>query len=67
MTATKKDFTEYLNDLGDDLGPNNLDDRWNENAKYGDWLKRNDPIAFNVAYSDWVSSRVHLRIGKEVQ
>lgn len=50
---TKDQAEEYLNDLGI---PEN-DKRSNggripDNADYGTWLRRNDPIAFEVFLSD---------------
>lgn len=50
---SKKEYEEYLNELGipeDDKKSNG--GRIPDNAKYGSWLRRNDPIAFNVGYSD---------------
>lgn len=52
-TMSKREYTEYLNDLGDDYGgAAMIDERCPEGAKYGNWLRRNDPIAFNVGYGD---------------
>ena len=53
---TVKKFKEYLNEIGapaDDLKSNG--GRIPDGAKYGEWLYRNDPIAFRVAYSDYCS------------
>lgn len=52
---TKRNYTEWLNEL-----PVPFEDcesgggRIPDNAKYGDWLRRNDPIAFNVGYQEAV-------------
>ena len=53
-SKSKSAFVEYLNEIGipdDDLKSNG--GRISDRAKYGDWLRKNDPIAFNVGYSDW--------------
>ena len=50
---TKREFAEELNELGapeDDREENG--GRVPEGAKYGAWLRRNDPIAFEVAYNE---------------
>ena len=50
---TRKDYEEYLNALGtpfDDLKSNG--GRIPDTARYGSWLRRNDPVAFNVGYED---------------
>jgi hypothetical protein len=54
MRKTKKDFQEYLNELEspeDDKRSNG--GRIPDNAKYGDWLRRNDPIAFECGFYEW--------------
>ncbi len=51
---SKKQFIEYLNEIGapeDDLRSNG--GRIPDGAKYGNWLKKNDPIAFNVGYQEF--------------
>lgn len=50
---TKKSYEELLNELGIPE-----DDKWSNGGrirgnKYGSWLRRNDPIAFEVGYSDY--------------
>lgn len=50
---TKDQFEESLNELeipNDDLKSNG--GRIPDHLEYGTWLRRNDPIAFNVAYND---------------
>lgn len=50
---TRKQYEEYLNELGipeDDKQSN--DGRIPDNVRYGSWLRRNDPVAFNVGYED---------------
>jgi hypothetical protein len=52
---TRKAYEEYLNELGTpdaDLYSNG--GRVPDGAKYGAWLRRNDPIAFNVGYNEWI-------------
>lgn len=51
---TKKEYEEFLNKLGvpeEDLKSNG--GRCPDWAKYGKWLRRNDPIAFEVGYGEW--------------
>lgn len=51
---TRKQYVEYLNELGtpeDDLKSNG--GRVPDTAKYGAWLRNNDPIAFEVGYQEW--------------
>ena len=55
---TRKDYEEYLNALDtpfDDLKSNG--GRISDSARYGSWLRRNDPVAFNVGYEDERRSR----------
>ena len=49
---TRQQYEEYLNGFDipdDDLKSNG--GRIPDGAKYGSWLRRNDPIAFNVGYN----------------
>ena len=51
---TKKDFEEYLNEIGtpeDDKKSNG--GRIPDYCKYGTWLRKNDCIAFEVGYSEF--------------
>ena len=51
---TRKDYEEYLNELGaplDDLKSNG--GRIPDSSRYGSWLRRNDPVAFNVGYREY--------------
>lgn len=55
---TKADYEEYLNELGipeDDKRSNG--GRIPDHCDYGGWLRRNDPIAFEVGYREWVSNQ----------
>lgn len=50
---TRKEYEEYLNEIGtptDDL--KSVGGRVPDTAKYGRWLRRNDPVAFNVGYEE---------------
>jgi hypothetical protein len=54
MRKTRKDYEEWLNDLEvpyDDMRSNG--GRIPDHAKYGSWLRKNDPIAFNVGFEEW--------------
>lgn len=55
----RSEYEAFLNELGcsdDDMAPHGrvpasyID-------RYGTWLRRNDPIAFNVGYNEWVLER----------
>lgn len=50
MKLTKEMFVEWLNEIGcpEDDHPEI------RNNTYGKWLRKNDPIAFEVGYNDWV-------------
>lgn len=50
MKNIKKEFIEYLNEIG---MPEHEKGRCPVNANYGDWLKKNDPIAFQVGLRDF--------------
>lgn len=52
---TKKSYELWLNRYAvpnDDKKSNG--GRVPDDAKYGSWLRRNDPIAFEVGFNDWV-------------
>ncbi len=51
---TKRQYQDWLNELEiprDDLKSEG--GRIPDKAKYGDWMRRNDPIAFNVGFRDY--------------
>jgi len=51
----KKDYVIYLNEIGtpeDDK--KNRGGRVPDHVKYGVWLRRNDPIAFNVGFGEFM-------------
>lgn len=53
---TRKDSENELNDIGtppDDLKSNG--GRISDKTKYGTWLRKNDPIAFNVYHNEQIS------------
>jgi len=54
MRVTKTTYEDYLNELGapeDDLRSNG--GRIPDHVPYGDWLRRNDPIAFSVGFNEY--------------
>jgi hypothetical protein len=55
-TKTKKEFEDYCNEFEcpeHDHPENNGRVSWSMVNKYGTWLRKNDPIAFEVGYRDW--------------
>ena len=56
---TRKEYEENLNELGtpiDDLKSNG--GRIQDTARYGSWLRRNDPVAFNVGFNEWKTEKI---------
>lgn len=54
LKKTKQNYEAWLNELGvPDDDKKTLGGRIPDYAKYGSWLRRNDPIAFEVGYNDW--------------
>ena len=54
---TKAAYVEWLNGLDtprEDLKSEG--GRVPDSALFGEWMRRNDPIAFNVGYREWVES-----------
>lgn len=52
-TYTRKDAEQDLNEIGtpeDDKRSNG--GRIPDRAKYGTWMRRNDPVAFNIHHQD---------------
>jgi hypothetical protein len=52
----KQSFIEHLNELpipAEDLKSNvgRIPDQWE--GRYGEWMRLNDPIAFNVGFQEW--------------
>ena len=55
MRKTKIAYEAYLNDFGipeDDKKSNG--GRIPDHARYGSWVRKNDPIAFEVGYQEWI-------------
>lgn len=55
MNNSKKSYENYLNEIGipeDDKLSNG--GRIPDHAKYGTWTRKNDPIAFNVGYGEYI-------------
>ena len=53
---TKKEYEEWLNELGcpdDDHPDSGGRCSWDGVRNYGSWLRRNDPIAFQVGFNEW--------------
>jgi hypothetical protein len=54
MKKTKANYEEWLNELEipfDDLKSNG--GRIPDRSKYGAWIRKNDPIAFEVGFNEW--------------
>lgn len=54
MKKTKSNYELYLNEIGtpeDDKKSNG--GRVPDYANYGVWLRKNDPIAFQVGFREW--------------
>jgi hypothetical protein len=54
MKKTKRDFEIYLN--GIDIPEHDKKSnggRIKDSAYYGTWLRKNDPIAFEVGFREW--------------
>lgn len=57
IKKTKTKYQEYLNEIG--IPEDNKKSNGGlipDSAKYGDWLRKNDIIAFNSSYWDWCRS-----------
>jgi len=55
----RSDYEEWLNDVSwpdDDMAPHGRIPHSYINS-YGTWLRRHDPIAFNVGYNEWILER----------
>ena len=56
----RKDYVEWLNEVGtprDDLTSEG--GRVPDNAKYGEWVRKHDPIAFNVGFREFQQENHH--------
>ncbi len=54
MKKTKSNYEKHLNEIGtpeDDKESNG--GRVPDHCKYGNWLRKNDPIAFEVGYREY--------------
>lgn len=57
MTRSKIAYQTFLNEIGipqDDRKSNG--GRINDRSLYGNWVKRKDPIMFEVGFRDWKSN-----------
>lgn len=53
MIKTKQDYEKYLNAFNvPEHDKRSNGGRIPDHAKYGTWLRKNDPIAFNVGFSE---------------
>lgn len=62
MKRTKKEYEEWLNEL--EIPEHDMKmhgGRIPDNANYGSWLRRNDPIAFEVGFDEWEMEEDYLR------
>lgn len=51
---TRKQIEMYLNEMSTPyMDLKSHGGRVPDSAKYGSWLRRNDPVAFNVGYNDY--------------
>ena len=60
MKHTKIEFENYLNELQipeDDKQSNG--GCIPNNCKYGTWIRKHDPIAFTVAYNEYIQEHVY--------
>jgi len=53
---TKKHYEEILNDMGTPSHDKYENGGRCKTDHYGSWLRRNDPIAFEVAYNEYLKS-----------
>lgn len=54
MKKKKSDYELYLNSMEiPDHDKKSNGGRIPNNAKYGSWLRKNDPIAFEVGFNEW--------------
>lgn len=56
MAKTKKDYERYLNELPASyemcwIGGKNI--FYNQRCKYGSYMRKHDPIAFECGFNDW--------------
>jgi hypothetical protein len=62
VKVTKKDYEEWMNELGTpDLDLASNGGRIPDRARYGSWVRRNDPIAFNVGFREFELESQHPR------
>lgn len=60
LPLTRAAYAEWLNEIGtpeDDKRSNG--GRIPDGARFGDWTRRNDPIAFNVGLREWRENQAH--------
>lgn len=58
MKKTKTNYEKYLNEIAtpeDDKKSN--DGRVPDCANYGGWMRKNDPITFEVGFNEWKNNK----------
>ena len=56
--ATRKDYEEYLNEVLEKQGTPQLAVKPGTYlARPGSWMRRNDPIQFEVGYNEWIMDK----------
>lgn len=62
QTDTRAQYEYWVNqvDVADDDKRSNGGRIPDHCQNYGTWLRRNDPIAFNVGYNEWARENRHL-------
>ena len=59
---TKKQYTDYLNEVGESLSDNEfIIGEKKRNMKYGEALRKYDPIAFNVGYNEYCNEKYNKK------
>jgi hypothetical protein len=54
MKKTRHNYEIYLDEIGiPEHDKKSNGGRISDSANYGAWLRRNDPIAFEVGYREW--------------
>ena len=54
MKVTRANYEAYLNEIGTpELEKKSNGGRVPDRSKYGSWLRKNDPIAFEVGFREW--------------
>lgn len=69
-TDTKKEYENWVNEVPvADSDLRSLGGRIpDKTTKYGTWMRRNDPIAFEVGYQEWAreNRELNTKLGSKV-